>query len=315
MTKHMTPDNPSTAFRTEILAGLTAARKTISSKWLYDDVGSHLFEAITELDVYYPTRTELGILEKHRQKYARIEGARGAMVELGSGSSRKTKLLLNTFHDLSVYMPVDISGNHLKDAASRIRSAFPSLAVIPVTVDFTEPLGQLPLLPELPVLVFFPGSTIGNFEKAEAAALLANIRKSMPGATMLVGVDQPKAEDVLVEAYNDSTGVTAAFNQNLLQRINRELGADFDLNAFRHKAVWNTQESRIEMHLECLSNQSVTLAEHTVTLDEGETIHTENSHKYSEASFAAIAEKGGWHIQDIDTDANGFFSVYTLKAG
>ncbi|QDG78272.1 L-histidine N(alpha)-methyltransferase [Labrenzia sp. PHM005] len=314
MTKHVKPEITSPAFKTEILAGLTAARKTISSKWLYDDVGSHLFEAITELDVYYPTRTELSILEKNKQKYARIQGARGAMVELGSGSSRKTNLLLGTFHDLSVYMPVDISANHLKEAADRVRRAYPSLAVIPVTADFTEPLGQLPLLPELPVLVFFPGSTIGNFEKEEASNLLANIKKAMPGATMLVGVDRPKDEDTLIEAYDDKTGVTAAFNQNLLQRINREIGANFNLSAFRHKAVWNRSKSRIEMHLESLSDQKVTVAEQTLTLEEGETIHTENSHKYSEDAFTAIAEDGGWQVQDIDTDPKRHFSVYTLTA-
>lgn len=314
MTKHVPPQSSASAFKADILAGLSAPRKTICSKWLYDDVGSHLFEAITELDVYYPTRTELGILEKNSRKYARIDGARGAMVELGSGSSRKTRQLLSAFHDLSVYMPVDISANHLTEAAERIRRAFPSLAVIPVTADFTGPLGHLPLLPELPVLLFFPGSTIGNFEQSEAAELLANIRKAMPGAAMLIGVDRPKDPKTLIEAYNDKIGVTAAFNQNLLQRINRELGANFDLAAFRHKAIWNTSQSRIEMHLESLSNQVVTICGTSLDVGEGETIHTENSHKYSETAFTSIAEDGGWQVLDIDTDPEKLFSVYTLKA-
>lgn len=314
MTKHVLPSKQDNAFQTEVLAGLGERQKKISSKWLYDDVGSHLFEAITALDAYYPTRTELGILEKHAQKYSRLPGGRGAMVELGSGSSRKTNLLLEACPDLSVYMPIDISTNHLKEAADRVRRAHPSLAVIPVAADFTQPLIQLPLLPELPVLVFFPGSTIGNFEKSEAAALLRNIRSAMPGATMVIGVDRPKKEATLLTAYDDPAGVTAAFNQNLLQRINRELDADFELKSFVHKAVWNPEESRIEMHLESLCEQAVTVAGETVSFLRGETIHTENSHKYSEEAFTEIANEGGWRVLDRDTDRWKQFSVYTLQA-
>jgi len=314
MTKHVSPEDHTEIFRADILAGLTSGRKTISSKWLYDDVGSHLFEAITELDAYYPTRTELAILKANAAKYRRLPGARGAMVELGSGSSRKTDLLLSAFPDLSVYMPIDISANHLKAAAERVRRAYPSLAVIPVAADFTDPFGKLPLLPELPVLVFFPGSTIGNFEKAEAARLLANVREAMPEATMIVGVDRPKAEALLLEAYDDPAGITAAFNQNLLQRINRELDADFDLASFAHKAVWNRIDSRVEMHLESLKPQTVTVAGERIAFEGGETIHTENSHKYSEEAFAGIARQGGWRVLDTDTDAEGLFAVYTLQA-
>ncbi len=315
MTKHVPPVRADKTFRSDVLAGLKAARKSVSSKWLYDDVGSHLFEAITELDAYYPTRTELGILETENGKYARLPGARGAMVELGSGASRNTNLLLGAFPDLSVYMPVDISANHLKDAAERVRRAYPSLAVIPVAADFTQPLGKLPLLPELPVLVFFPGSTIGNFERAEATALLRSLREAMPGATMIVGVDRPKEEEVLLEAYDDPAGVTAAFNLNLLQRINRECGADFDLKAFAHKAIWNADESRIEMHLESLTEQSVTIGEDTIAFQKHETIHTENSHKYDEAAFSEIANQSGWRVLDQHCDAQSWFSVYVLQSG
>ncbi|MES0808128.1 L-histidine N(alpha)-methyltransferase [Roseibium sp. SCPC15] len=314
MTKHMPPVAQDDTFRSDILNGLKKPQKTISSKWLYDDVGSHLFEAITELDAYYPTRTELSILEKQVKQYARLPGARGAMVELGSGSSRKTNLLLDAFSDLSVYMPIDISANHLKDAAERVRRAYPSLAVIPVAADFTQPLGKLPLLPELPVLVFFPGSTIGNFERHEAANLLKNIRSAMPQATMIVGVDRPKQKEVLVEAYDDPAGVTAAFNQNLLQRINRQLGANIDLARFTHQAVWNTEDSRIEMHLESSIDQTVVVDGVEFPFREGETIHTENSHKYSEEAFTEIANHGGWRVLDQDSDVNGWFSVYTLQA-
>lgn len=314
MTKHVTPDEQARLFRTEILAGLKAARKTSSSKWLYDDVGSHLFEAITELDAYYPTRTELAILKTRVAEYRRLPGARGTLVELGSGSSRKTDLLLDAFQDLSVYMPIDISANHLKTAADRVRQAYPSLAVIPVAADFTQPFGKLPLLPELPVLVFFPGSTIGNFETAAAANLLAQVRQAMPEATMIVGVDRPKAEAILLDAYDDPAGVTAAFNQNLLQRINRELGADFDLGTFRHRAVWNAAESRIEMHLESLTAQTVTVAGEDIAFEKGETIHTENSHKYSEEAFSEIADAGGWRVLGVDTDPDALFSVFTLQA-
>ncbi|MBN8180444.1 L-histidine N(alpha)-methyltransferase [Roseibium aggregatum] len=319
MTKHVSPENQtdenqSDMFRDDILSGLFKDQKAISSKWLYDDVGSHLFEAITELDAYYPTRTEISILARNARKYRRLPGARGAMVELGSGSSRKTDLLLNAFPDLSVYMPIDISANHLKAAAERVRRAYPSLAVIPVAADFTQPFGQLPLLPELPVLIFFPGSTIGNFEKIEAAALLSNIRSAMPAASLVIGVDRPKDAKVLQEAYDDPAGITAAFNQNLLQRINRELDGDFDLATFAHKAIWNEVESRIEMHLESLVQQQVSIAGETVAFAKGETIHTENSHKYSEEAFEGIAREGGWQITDVDSDENNWFSVYTLQA-
>ncbi len=314
MTKHVSPENQSDMFRDDILSGLLRDQKAISSKWLYDDVGSHLFEAITELDAYYPTRTEISILAQNARKYRRLPGARGAMVELGSGSSRKTDLLLNAFPDLSVYMPIDISANHLKAAAERVRRAYPSLAVIPVAADFTQPFGQLPLLPELPVLIFFPGSTIGNFEKTEAATLLANIRLAMPEASLVIGVDRPKDAKVLQEAYDDPAGITSAFNQNLLQRINRELDGDFDLAAFAHKAIWNEVESRIEMHLESLVQQQVSIAGETVAFAKGETIHTENSHKYSEEAFEGIAREGGWQITDVDSDENNWFSVYTLQA-
>ena len=313
MTKHMSPVAKDGTFQSDILKGLTNGRKTISSKWLYDDVGSHLFEAITELDAYYPTRTELSILENGVKRYSRLPGARGALVELGSGSSRKTNLLLDACPDLSVYMPIDISANHLKEAAERVRRAYPSLAVIPVAADFTQPLGTLPLLPELPVVVFFPGSTIGNFERSEAAELLKNIRTAMPEATMIVGVDRPKDEDILVEAYDDPAGITAAFNQNLLQRINRELEATFDLASFVHRAVWNAEESRIEMHLESLSAQTVSIAGQEVSFLKGETIHTENSHKYSEDAFTEIASQGGWRVLDQESDGHGWFSVYTLQ--
>lgn len=314
MSKHVPPVSHNDAFRSDVLSGLGADQKRLSSKWLYDDVGSHLFEAITELDAYYPTRTELTILEENVDKYRKLPGARGAMVELGSGSSRKTNLLLGAFPDLSVYMPIDISANHLKEAAERVRRAFPSLAVIPVAADFTEPLGQLPLLPELPVLVFFPGSTIGNFERADAASLLKNIRTVMPNATMIVGVDRPKAQEVLIEAYDDPAGVTAAFNQNILQRINRDVNGRFDLSAFEHKAVWNAEDSRIEMHLVSKCTQSVDVGGVTFTFQEGETIHTENSHKYGEDAFAEIADEAGWRILSADTDHDGYFAVYTMQA-
>ncbi|MFB9172374.1 L-histidine N(alpha)-methyltransferase [Roseibium salinum] len=314
MTKHVSPPPRDNSFRSEILAGLNAPRKAVSSKWLYDDVGSHLFEAITELDAYYPTRTELGILKENVRNYRRLPGSRGAMVELGSGSSRKTNLLLSAFPDLSVYMPIDISENHLKDAAERVRRAYPSLAVIPVAADFTQPLGELPLLPELPVLVFFPGSTIGNFEKSAAAELLRNIRTAIPGATMIVGVDRPKNREVLVEAYDDPAGITAAFNQNLLQRINRELDGDIDLTLFAHKAVWNEEESRIEMHLESLREQTISIGGEKIAFEKGETIHTENSHKYSEEAFTEIAGQGGWRVLDQASDKEDKFTVYTLQA-
>lgn len=314
MTKHVPPAEQDTDFRSEILQGLSAERKAISSKWLYDDVGSHLFEAITELDAYYPTRTELGILETQLRKYSRLPGARGAMVELGSGSSRKTNLLLGAFPDLSVYMPIDISANHLKEAAGRVRRAYPSLAVIPIAADFTQPLGKLPLLPELPVLVFFPGSTIGNFEKSEAVVLLKSIRDAMPEAHMIIGVDRSKDEAALIMAYDDPAGVTAAFNLNLLQRINRSLGADFNLSRFRHRALWNAEESRIEMHLESLADQTVRIGDTDIRFASGETIHTENSHKYDDRAFAEIASRSGWRVLDTDTDPDGLFSVLTLQA-
>ncbi len=312
MTKHFSPFKEET-FEKSILAGLTANRKTISSKWLYDDVGSHLFEAITELDAYYPTRTELEILTRNASKYAQLPGSDGILVELGSGSSRKTRLLLDAFSRLRAYMPIDISDVHLKDAAERVRRAHPDLAVIPVASDFTQPLDGLPLVGDMPVLMFFPGSTIGNFEPDAARQLLDNIRIAMPDSTLVIGVDRPKDISQLITAYDDPAGVTAAFNKNLLQRINRELGADFDLGAFRHRAIWNSAQCRIEMHLEALSEQTAHISDQTIVFAKGETIHTENSHKYSDMAFTEIASAAGWQVTGADQDGEGLFSVFTLR--
>jgi dimethylhistidine N-methyltransferase len=307
---------PDTAtFYAEVIAGLTAPRKTLPCKYFYDSLGSKLFDQICDLDEYYPTRTELGIMQDRIGEMADALGDECRLVEYGSGSSTKTRLLLDHAAGVKIYVPVDISRSHLLQAARGLSCDYPRLTVMPVCADYTAPF-TLPPLPE-PVrstAVFFPGSTIGNFHPRQARAFLMQITQVVGrGGGLLIGVDLKKDPRVLHAAYNDSRGVTAAFNLNLLTRINKELAADFDLGAFRHEAFYDDSLGRVEMHLVSLADQPVHIGETRVVFRRGETIHTECSYKYSRADFEALAASAGYAVEEFWTDSAALFSVQYLR--
>jgi dimethylhistidine N-methyltransferase len=295
-----------------VLKGLGAHPKRIASKWLYDAEGSKLFDRICEVEAYYPTRTETGILRANAERLAAFLPARAALVELGSGSSAKTRILLDALADLAVYVPVDISAEHLRHAAAGLAADYPQLAVWPAVGDFT---GHLPLpaaLHDTPKLLFFPGSTLGNLEPDDAVALLRRLRAVANVAGFVIGIDLEKDVARLRAAYDDPEGVTASFNTNLLVRFNRELDADFDAAAFAHEARWNAERRRIEMHLVSRRAQEVRVAGRRFAFAEGESIHTENSHKYTLDGFAELAERGGWRTRECWVDDDELFSVHLL---
>jgi dimethylhistidine N-methyltransferase len=306
-------DKASTTFRDDVLAGLGGARKSIPPKYFYDARGSELFEAITELEEYYPTRTETALLRDAAAEISETIPDGAALVEFGSGASTKTRLLLDAAPQVAVYAPIDISPSALDAAARLIRAEYPNLAVAPLVEDFTCAL-ELPADARgRPVVGFFPGSTIGNFSTAEAGAFLASARRLLgPGAALLVGIDLVKPEPVLLAAYDDGLGVTAAFNRNLLARINRELDANFDVDAFSHRALWNAAEGRIEMHLVSERAQVVQVAGETFPFEAGETLHTENSHKFTLAGFDKIAASAGWRLEREWASAHPAFAVVRL---
>ncbi|NHA13527.1 L-histidine N(alpha)-methyltransferase [Thioalkalivibrio sp. XN279] len=300
----------------DVLRGLALPQKNIPSLYFYDQRGSELFDAITELPEYYPTRTEIGILERHGAEMAAALGPGVRLIELGSGSALKTELLLGRLEDPAAYVPVEISREHLLAAAARIAADFPDLEVMPVTADFTEPF-DLPEPARRRVernVAFFPGSTIGNFPRGMAADLLAaTCREVGAGGAMLIGVDLVKDRATLERAYNDAAGVTAQFNLNLLVRLNRELGADFDVAAFRHQAVWDEDAARIEMRLVSTRAQRVQVAGRPFEFAAGEVLVTEYSHKYTPAVFRSLAEGAGFRVARTWTDPEGLFSVQLLE--
>lgn len=303
---------PVSPFAADVLRGLKSVPKRISPKYFYDNAGCALFEHITDLPEYYLTRTELRILQDNASAIAALIPKGAALVEFGSGSSRKTRILLAAAPQLGAYVPVDICGKVLEQEAAELRQEFPKLNVTPVTADFTGPF-------ELPAGVpparagFFPGSTIGNFEPHEAAVFLRQAGKILGrGATLIVGTDLEKDRRILNAAYNDAAGVTRAFNFNLLVRINRELGGKFDLDSFEHHAFYNNERHRIEMHLASSKRQKVRVANETIDFRAGETIHTENSYKYSVASFSALARGTGWTPVASWSDPNRYFCVHAL---
>jgi dimethylhistidine N-methyltransferase len=298
-----------------VVEGLSRAQKSIPPKHFYDAEGSRLFEAICDLPEYYPTRTELALLRSSVAEMATAIPDGAALVEFGSGASLKTRLLLDAAPQVAVYAPIDISRTALAEATSAIRADYPRLVVAPLAEDFTCAL-QLPAQARgRPVAGFFPGSTIGNFTPAEAQAFLRGARRLLgEGAVFLVGIDLVKSQADLVAAYDDAAGVTAAFNKNLLARINRELDGDFDLEAFDHRAVWNPAESRIEMHLVSLERQSATAAGRTFAFRAGETLHTENSCKFTVEGFARMAAGAGWRLEREWVNAHPAFAVVLLRA-
>ena len=302
------------AFRADVLAGLAARPRAIPARWFYDAHGSELFDAITRLAEYYPTRTETQLLSAVSAEVGRIIGAARCVVEFGSGSSTKTPLLLNAVAP-AAYVPVDISGEYLRTAAAGIAQRFPDLPVWPVEADFTRPFALPPGAAALPKLGFFPGSTIGNFTPAAAVDLLRAMAQSLGrGAALLIGIDRVKPVEILVPAYDDAAGITAAFNLNLLHRINRELDGDVPVDRFRHCARWNNIESRIEMHLEVTEDLSFTVAGQLFAMAAGETIHTENSHKYTAAAARLLLAAGGWTPTAEWSDPDGLFGVLLAEA-
>jgi len=303
---------PDANFAADVVAGLTAKRKRLPPKYFYDAAGSALFERITQLEEYYPTRCELALLREHAPAIASLFPKNCALIEFGSGSSRKARLLLGAAATVEAYVPVDISGDVLREDAALLRRDFPHLEVHPVIADFTRAFAIPPPAAALARVGFFPGSTIGNFEPREAANFLRHGGTILgAGAVLVVGVDLVKDESVLWRAYNDAEGVTAKFNLNLLTRTNRELGADFDLAAFEHCAFYNRRQSRIEMHLVSRRRQTVKINGATIAFRAGETIHTENSYKYTPTSFAALAERAGW--SPIEVWSDGQFSVHAVR--
>jgi dimethylhistidine N-methyltransferase len=302
-------------FREDVLHGLRLPRKCLVPKYFYDEVGSALFEAICALPEYYPTRTETALMQVHAEAMAGCMGRRCALIEFGSGMSRKTRLLLAAAHP-AVYVPIDIACETLRVAASGLRQAFPEVPVVAVCADYSGAF-ELPSLEQFGArrrVIFFPGSTIGNFDPEEAIAFLDRVRRiAGAGGGLVIGVDLRKDKAVLEAAYDDPQGVTAAFNLNLLARVNRELGADFDLRAFRHRTFYSEARGRIEMHLESCRDQVVRIGAETIGFGAGETIHTESSYKYAVSEFQALAACAGFQARQCWVDDARLFSIHYME--
>ncbi|HWI85197.1 MAG TPA: L-histidine N(alpha)-methyltransferase [Sphingomonas sp.] len=302
------------AFLADVLTGLAQPRKAIPARWFYDLRGSQLFEEITELPEYYPTRTETALLARYSGDVRRIVGEGRAIVEFGSGSSVKTPHLLSRVAP-SAYVPIDISGDFLREAAAGLSVQFPDLPIVPVEANFMHPVHLPEAVADLPKLGFFPGSTIGNLVPRSGVNLLRDMIETMGvGSMLLIGMDQVKDTDILIRAYDDATGVTAAFNLNLLERINRELGGDIPIDAFKHRAIWNDTWSRIEMHLAATRDVSFLIAGRHFEMTADETIHTENSHKYTPRSGRQLLAAGGWTPVREWTDDAKLFSLILAEA-
>jgi len=301
-------------FRADVLAGLSAPQKRLASKYFYDERGSALFENICQLPEYYPTRTETALLTRAGPEIAACISPNAVLIEFGSGASVKTRLLLDAAPQIGAYAPVDISPEALNAAAQAIRAAYPAIEVEPLVGDFSLPIDPPGVAIGRPRTGFFPGSTIGNLTADEAISFLIAAKRLLgEGGQFIVGADLVKDVGVLLAAYDDPQGVTAAFNLNVLARINRELGGDIELSAFRHRAIWNAKHDRIEMHLESLTDQTFTVAGRRLTMQAGETIHTENSHKYTIDSFTRLAERAGWRIGAKWLSAEPAFGVFLLQ--
>lgn len=303
------------AFRRDILAGLARSPKATPPIWFYDRRGSELFEDITDLPEYYPTRTETALLAGHGDDFATTIGAGRAVVEFGAGSARKTPHLLRAINP-AAYVPIDISGDFLRTSSAELASAFPGLPVLPLVGDFTGTLALPDAIDGLPRLGFFPGSTIGNSEPDTAVDLLRAMRRLLGNdAMLLIGMDRIKDRDRLIAAYDDEAGVTAAFNRNLLVRINRELEGDLPVEAFAHRAIWNDEKARIEMHLEATEPLHFHVAGQCFHMKAGETIHTESSHKYGARDERLLLRAGGWEPTTEWMDPDGLFALVLAKAG
>jgi len=308
------PKDQTDAFRADVLAGLSAPVPAIPARWLYDRAGSELFDAITRLETYYPTRTETALLHSIAAELPALIPPGAAVVEFGAGSATKTPILLRAIAP-AAYVPVDISGDYLEQSAARLAGDFPGLPVLPVTADFVRPFDLPETIAGLPRLGFFPGSTIGNFVPRSATDLLRHFRDLLgTGARLLIGMDRVKPVDRLIAAYDDPGGVTARFNLNLAARINRELDGTIPLDAFRHEARWNDILSRIEMHLVALRDVDFTVAGRPFAFAAGASIHTENSHKYGRRGARMLLLAGGWTPLAEWSDPAGDFAVVVAEA-
>ncbi|HYZ48177.1 MAG TPA: L-histidine N(alpha)-methyltransferase [Sphingomonas sp.] len=302
------------AFRADVLTGFRMRPRAIPARWFYDRAGSELFEKITELPEYYPTRVETALLARYAPEIAAIVGPRRAVVEFGSGSSTKTPHVLEAVQP-AAYVPIDISGEFLRESAAALASDFPKLSILPVEADFMHPIVAPPEIANLKKLGFFPGSTIGNMVARTAVNLLRAMVETLGiGSMLLIGIDRIKDVDALIRAYDDQAGVTAAFNLNLLHRINRELDADIPINAFRHKAVWNDAFARIEMHLEATRDIAFRIDGERFEMRAGETIHTENSHKYGPRDARLLLRAGAWTPLAEWTDEEDRFALILAEA-
>lgn len=304
-------------FTRDVVHGLSRPRKATPPKWLYDARGSALYELICGQPEYYPPRIETALLDRHADEIADAVGPDALVFEYGAGSARKTALLLAALRRPAAYVPVDISREALLGAAETMGARFPRLPIRPVVADFTLPvalpLGEIPCSRRL---AFFPGSTIGNFDPPEAVALLRRMALDAGrGGMLLVGVDLPKEEATLVAAYDDARGITAAFDLNLLARMNRELGGDFRLSAFRHVAVWDPRLSRVEMHLESREAQIASVAGRTFAFGMGETVHTESAYKWDPRAFDALAAIAGWRTEAAWMDDRAWFALKLYRTG
>ena len=292
--------------------GLAKPQKSLPAKWFYDNAGSALFEKITELPEYYPTRTEIQILQDNAVRLTGAVPDGAALVELGSGASVKTRLLLDQMKNLGAYVPIDISAAFLMESAAKIADDYAGLAVTPIAGDFLSSPDFPEAIWQLDKVGFFPGSTIGNLEPLTAVKLLTQVRAWPNVKGFIVGLDLVKDTDRLIAAYDDCSGVTAAFNKNILERLNREAAANIDLGLFAHVARWNADQSRIEMHLVAAEAVTFAIDGHSFEMAKGESIHTENSHKYTQDSFAQMASAGGWTVNDFLIDAQNDFAVALL---
>lgn len=311
------------AFEEDVLNGLGAEVKSVPSRWLYDDRGSNLFEQITKLPEYYPTRTETGILTSNARWIAAFCGSQAVLIEYGAGASIKSQILLNALRQPRLYVPVDIAGDFLASAADRLRKRFTVLEVLPVAADFTR---DFDLPDDVPTgfsrTGFFPGSTIGNLDQGEATSFLKRVRRHVTEredeapqrGRVLIGIDLKKSTDILIPAYDDAAGITAAFNLNILRRINRELEGTFQLDQFKHEARWNEQTSAIEMHIVSLTAQTALIAGKAFDFREGESIHTESSRKYSLEGFSELASGAGWQVSQTWMDEDELFAIVGLEA-
>jgi dimethylhistidine N-methyltransferase len=309
--RHPLPPNTDDTFADDVVGGLQASPKRVPAKYFYDAEGSLLFERITDLPEYYPTRCEMRILQENAADIVKLIPDGAALIEFGSGSNKKVRILLRAVSNLGCYVPVDICQEMVEQEAAELKPDFPQLKVLPVTADITQDFVLPPEAKAAPLRVgFFPGSTIGNFEPHEAAGFLRHAAKILgPGARLIIGADLIKPAEILNAAYNDAGGVTARFNLNLLARINRELGGNFKLDGFEHHAFYNRERNRVEMHLASLKRQKAKVAGETIEFRAGETIHTENSYKYSIEKLAALARGAGWRRLKVWTDDHNYFSI------